>query len=324
HTLSLHVFTAATLDDLATGHHQVLVGQFGGEVIELLHQQDGHVAAGGELANHCADLLDHRGLDAFGGLVEDQQARAAGQGAADSQLLLLAAGEVAAAAVLHFLEHREQLVDELGYFLGLAGAEARQPHQQVFLHGQSREDFAALGHVGDTGVYALVRFEGGDGFAFPVHRAFLGRDQAHQAFEQGGLADAVAPEQAGDFADFRLERQAAQDVAAAVVLVQLLDLEHVDVLVRDCAWKRLRLFRWISLRRYPPYVRLGRVDGRSHPPRAQRPRYTSITRSSFCTVSSEPSASTWPWCSTVTWSAMVPTKPMSCSTTISECLRARL
>jgi len=76
-----------------------------------------------------------------------------------------------------------------------------------------------------------VWLEAGDRLALPVHRAFLGRDQAHQALEQGGLADAVASEQAGDFADLRLERQAAQDMAAAVILMQLLDLQHVDVLV---------------------------------------------------------------------------------------------
>ena len=52
-------------------------------------------------------------LDAFGRLVEDQQLRPGGERARDRELLLLAAGEVAAAAVDHLLQHREQL-EQLG------------------------------------------------------------------------------------------------------------------------------------------------------------------------------------------------------------------
>ena len=37
-----------------------------------------------------------------------------------------------------------------------------------------------------------------------------------------------------------------------------------------------------------------------------------------------PSASTLPWCNTVTLRAMERTKPMSCSTTTTDCLPARL
>ncbi|MNN37171.1 hypothetical protein D3C81_1511060 [compost metagenome] len=142
-------------------------------------------------------------------------------------MLLLAAGEVAATALFHLQQHREQLVDEARHAFGLAGAKARQAHQQVLLDAQAREDLAALGHVGDAGVHPLVRLECGDRLAFPVHAAFAGGQQAHQAAQQGGLADAVTAEQAGDFTDPGLEGQAAQDVTAAVVLVQGVDFQHV-------------------------------------------------------------------------------------------------
>ncbi|MNG05725.1 hypothetical protein D3C84_889340 [compost metagenome] len=82
-------------------------------------------------------------------------------------------------------------------------------------------------------MYPLVRLEPGDGLAFPVHGAVRGRQQAHQAFEQGGLAHAVASEQAGDLTDLRLKRQAPQDVATAVVLVQFFDVEHVRILLNS-------------------------------------------------------------------------------------------
>jgi hypothetical protein len=52
-------------------------------------------------ADHALDVLDDRRLDALGRLVEDQQARTACQRAADGELLLLAAGEVAAAPAQH-------------------------------------------------------------------------------------------------------------------------------------------------------------------------------------------------------------------------------
>ncbi|MNP20069.1 hypothetical protein D3C76_1126290 [compost metagenome] len=204
-----------------------MIGQLGGEVVELLHQQNRHVAPGRQFLDHRADLLDHRGLDAFGGLVENQQARAAGQGPANGELLLLAAGQVTATTLFHLQQHREQFVDECRHFLGFGAGKARQAHQQVFFHRQPPENLPALGHVGDAGMHPLVWLERSDGFAFPVHRTFLGRQQAHQAFEQGGLAHAVAPQQAGHFADLGVERQAAQDVATAVVLVQFFDLQHV-------------------------------------------------------------------------------------------------
>jgi len=88
---------------------------------------------------------------------------------------------------------------------------------------------AALGYIGDTGLDPLLRFEAGDGFAFPFDAAVTGGYQAHQAAQQGGLAHAIAAQQAGDFADLGFEGQATQDVAAAVVLVQGVDLEHVSV-----------------------------------------------------------------------------------------------
>src|SRR5690349_16182940 len=96
--VALHVGAGAARDDLAALHDEVLVGERAREVVVLLHQQDRHLPRGGERADCALDLLDDRGLDALRGLVEDEQARAHGERAADGKLLLLAAGKVAAAA----------------------------------------------------------------------------------------------------------------------------------------------------------------------------------------------------------------------------------
>ncbi len=74
-------------------------------------------ALGDELAQHMADLLDDVGLNAFGRLVEQEHLGIAGQSAGDGQLLLLPAGEIAAHAPGHRLEHREKLVHSSGMVL---------------------------------------------------------------------------------------------------------------------------------------------------------------------------------------------------------------
>ena len=68
------------------------------------------------------------------------------QRAADRQLLLLAAGQVAAPAAQHLLEDREQLEDVVGN-LRARRAAAAEAGLQILLDRQQREDLAALRHV---------------------------------------------------------------------------------------------------------------------------------------------------------------------------------
>ena len=58
-----------------------------------------------------ADVLDDRRLDALGRLVENEELGTRHQRAADRQLLLLAAGEIAAAPPEHVVENRKQAED---------------------------------------------------------------------------------------------------------------------------------------------------------------------------------------------------------------------
>src|SRR5580698_10416463 len=60
-----------------------------------------------------ADLTHHVGLNALGRLVEDQQLRIERQRAAHGQLMLLPTRQIAAPALQHLLEHREQREDPL-------------------------------------------------------------------------------------------------------------------------------------------------------------------------------------------------------------------
>ena len=67
------------------------------EIQILLHQQDGQADRVAQIGDGAADILDDRRLDALGRLVKHEQFRARHQRAADRQLLLLAAGKIAAA-----------------------------------------------------------------------------------------------------------------------------------------------------------------------------------------------------------------------------------
>src|SRR4029453_6721031 len=61
-------------DDLAPGQDRAVLGQLQGEVQVLLYQHDGDSPAQ-ERPEHPPDLLDGRGLDALGGLVQEEHPR---------------------------------------------------------------------------------------------------------------------------------------------------------------------------------------------------------------------------------------------------------
>ena len=107
----------------------------------------------------------------------------------------------------------------------------RQAHEQVLLHRQARKDLAALRHVADAEARPLVGRERCD---VPPSKVMLPErtgTQADQALEQRGLADAVAPEHGRAGALGNLEAHVAQDVAAAVVLVEF----EIFSMVSACA-----------------------------------------------------------------------------------------
>jgi hypothetical protein len=88
--------------------------------------------------------------------------------AADGELLLLAAREVAALAMAHLEEHREHRVDVLGNHLVLR---VLQAGPDVLLHRQRREDHPALRHVAhalrDTAEGFLLRDVGPSTLTLP-------------------------------------------------------------------------------------------------------------------------------------------------------------
>jgi hypothetical protein len=148
----------------------------------------------------------------------------AASSARDGQLLLLAAGQVAAAAVQHLLEHREQLVQlgRDGRAAGLVG----QAHAQVLLDREPREDLAALRHEADAGAGALVRRGVLDRLAVELDAADLIGTRPMSDLSSVVLPTPLRPRMTVTLPQLRLHAHVPQDVRAAVVLVDVLDVQH--------------------------------------------------------------------------------------------------
>jgi hypothetical protein len=88
-----------------------------------------------QLLQRVADLVDDGRLDALGRLVEDEELGLGEERAADGELLLLTAGEHAALAGEHLLQHGKERVHALEQRLGFGAAAAvdDQTDLEVFL-----------------------------------------------------------------------------------------------------------------------------------------------------------------------------------------------
>src|SRR5215471_850315 len=193
--------------------------------------------------------------------------------AGHAEQALLAAAQVLATASPQPLQHGKGLIEApKGPGVSVAAA-ARLGDLQIFLHGEIGEDAAVVGDEADPelgdGVGRLAR----ELHPVELHAARSGRGEPHDAAQGGALAGSVAAEQAHRLALAHVERHAEQDVAGAVIGVQLADVED----------------------------------------HSSSPRYTACTWRSRRTSSGLPSAMMRPWWSTVIHLAMPKTTSMSCS-----------
>src|SRR5438876_6388965 len=131
---------------------------------------------------------DERG-EALERLVHQQQRGIAHQRAADGEHLLLAAGDLVALVGAPLCEAREQVVDALERPAPGTGGDA-----EIFLDAERREDLALLRHEADAEPRALVDRQATDGFLGKENFPRVESGMAHDGCEQGGLADAVAPQ----------------------------------------------------------------------------------------------------------------------------------
>ena len=125
----------ASQNDAAPFHDRDVLRQAPRKVEVLLDEQDRHIPTLPQQFDNAANILDNARLDTLGRLVQQKKARPHHQGSRERELLLLAAGQVAAAPVYHCFEDREERKD----FVRNAAFSARQrgkPGFEVLLYGQ--------------------------------------------------------------------------------------------------------------------------------------------------------------------------------------------
>src|SRR5215216_594362 len=153
----IEIAAVAGIFHRAAVHHREIVAELAGKVEILFDQHDRHIAEAAQVRDGAADVLDDRGLDAFGRLVQQQQFWPHHQGATDRQLLLLPTGEVAAAPAQHGVQHRKQREHVVGD-MAVVALERAKAGLQILFHCQQRKYLAALRHEADAAPGALVRF----------------------------------------------------------------------------------------------------------------------------------------------------------------------
>ena len=117
----------------------------------LLYQNDGEVLDAIEAQNDLLDFFDDDGLNSLGRLVEQHDLRLGGQRARDGELLLLAAGQHAAAAIEILRSDRGTARARGPESPGFRRCRAKAPDQNVVANGEVGDDLAALRHVGKAG-----------------------------------------------------------------------------------------------------------------------------------------------------------------------------
>src|SRR6185437_5206859 len=97
---------------------------------------------------------------------------------------------------------------------------------EIFEHGEARKNLAALRHQCEAAPRALVRLERRNVSALPHDLAGADRLQPNHRAHEAGLADAVPAEHAGDAARLGGDADITQDVAGAVIELDVLHREH--------------------------------------------------------------------------------------------------
>mmetsp|Transcript_32976 Transcript_32976/g.77337 ORF Transcript_32976/g.77337 Transcript_32976/m.77337 type:complete len:391 (-) Transcript_32976:501-1673(-) len=194
----------------------------------LLHVGGGDDDAHGrplraDAGDQLPELRARQRVHAGGGLVEDQQVGVVDQRAAQAQLLLHAARELAGRPRQKGQQPgaAAELVDAPAPF-GRAVAEQAAEELQVLLHRQRRVEVAAqaLRHVGDARADALAVGARGHVAAQHLQPPTLQRACAGDQRQQAGLADPVGPDQAQHAAGRQLQRHVGQRLRVAVAQAQ--------------------------------------------------------------------------------------------------------
>src|SRR5258708_25666570 len=148
---------AAAPDHASFFQHVMTVGYLAQRSDVLVDDKDGK-SFRFQLRDRAVDLGADERREAFGGLVEDQEARVGHQRAADGEHLLLAAGELVAVVAMAGLELREERI----YALERPRAAPPGGGDEVFAGVEVGEYLAAFRHHADAPLRDAVGWQAAD------------------------------------------------------------------------------------------------------------------------------------------------------------------
>ena len=195
-----------------------------------------------QLPNEVADLDDLRGVQPHGGLIQNDELRAAQQRLRNAHPLTVALGQAADDPGQHFFQPGAAgSFQHLFFALSLLfDALQFRCKIQIFLHGHLRVKRRLLGQVAHTGLGLLGFFRQAE--ARHLHLTLGGCQIAGEDIHNGGFARAVGPQQAVDLAVRHRKREILHSRAAAVGLAQVRNFDHSklsfvsEAVLRKAAW----------------------------------------------------------------------------------------
>src|SRR5262249_52221704 len=159
--------------------------------------------------------------------VEQQQRGIEHERARDREHLLLAAGELKAEIALARTQAGKQLENPLER--PAATATRAREHGEVLAHRQARKNAALLRHETEAEPRHRIGRQRRDIAVAVANAAGARLEIAHDGEDGRGLARAVAAEQADHLALPHRERDPVQDVAVAVIGVDVLEIKHWSI-----------------------------------------------------------------------------------------------
>src|SRR4029079_1694772 len=213
---TLEQFAANSAErDLAIDHDISAMRELERMECILLDQEYGQVVAPVQFPNGRENLVNQEGCEPERRLVENEQAWATHQRAADRQHLLLATRQRAAALVQTLSQAWEQLEYARQVLAKMRRVGDRSAHLQILHHRHTRKDAAAFRGLRDLQLGEFVRRQACDVAAFEQDMAFAGARRSENGHHQRRLPGAVGADQCNDLAliDFEIDSSERRDVA---------------------------------------------------------------------------------------------------------------
>src|SRR6202045_2130380 len=228
----------------------------------LLHQQDRNAFPVQHL-DDLADLRDHPRHQAFGGFIKKNDLRLEHHRPRDRKHLLLAPREGPAGLIATFGQYREITKDLREELLpaSLAHPATIETGAQVLHDREKPENAPVFRNIGDPDPRQPVRRQAGDDASFVHNLAPTWTDEPHDRLERGALADAVAPEKANNLSPTHFQRDAMENVALAVVGVDVLNVDKGS----SVAVRRVHVLRYTSCTRGLPWMSAGLPSASTRP-----------------------------------------------------------